>query len=456
MTLALLITAVTGAWAEGLSETITTATQNKYTYTGEHFKIECGVCTGDGCWLGYVGNYSVTITPLADEKITKVEMVVGKVSGTIVSSTGTISGSNSVGSTLTLNDVDATTITLSRSGGGKYEYAALKSFTIYYEKPLATLAADGLSATMTMPASDVTVTYELVRDIATGVKALVNNGAECIYVTKVEDKFVPKEAITYKLTDVLDQNNQFDLVEGTDYEKVGMHILDGYTWKDVTDESDLKPGTYEIIFKGLGKYDGNVYSQEFLLSNGYELTIAAGEYATFYHNEALYVEDEDAVLYTIASVTDTEAVLSDAIEVAPAETPLLVYNKSEQAKTFLLIPTAEPDLALTVADAFKGTLDAKKFSKDDMEAAVYYVCTGKAFAPVKSAGTIAANRCWLEISMAAPSNARKIVHGDATKITNTDRTDLTDGDLYDLNGRKVLNPTKKGIYIKNGKKVVIK
>jgi arabinan endo-1,5-alpha-L-arabinosidase len=28
------------------------------------------------------------------------------------------------------------------------------------------------------------------------------------------------------------------------------------------------------------------------------------------------------------------------------------------------------------------------------------------------------------------------------------------GDLYDLSGRKVNNPTKKGIYLMNGKKVI--
>lgn len=237
----------------------------------------------------------------------------------------------------------------------------------------------------------------------------------------------------------------------------GIQKLDGEDWVDAT---ELGVGTYRLVIAGKGNYDGTIYTAAIELYQGYEVTIPAGEYITYYRDEPLKLDDADKEsieLYTVSSVTATEAVLSDPFDAAPANTPLLVYNKNtEEAKTILLIPCNEPDLALTVADAFKGTLDAKVFSKDDMEAANYYVCTGKAFAPVKSAGTIAANRCWLEISTAAPSNARKIVHGDATKITNTDRTDLTDGDLYDLNGRKVLTPTKKGIYIKNGKKVVIK
>ena len=318
-------------------------------------------------------------------------------------------------------------------------------------------------ATFAMPAFDATAEYELVRDIATGVKALVNNGAERIYVTKVEDKFVPKEEITYKLTDVLDQNNQFDLVEGTDYKKVGLHILDGDSWKDVTDESDLKPGTYEMIFVGLGKYDGDVYSQEFMVSNGYELIIAAGEYATFYHNEKLSIEDSDAEIYTIASVNTTEAVLSEKMTVAPSETPLLVYNAGTEKKTFLLMPTDDEASQVFVTSEFRGTLAAKDMpaSSSTMD---YYVCTGKAFDWVRDAGQIAANRCWLQIgSGAQPAAARAFSRGITRGIGGIEGTtgiDAIDNDesagegYYDLQGRKVANPTRGGIYIHNGKKVI--
>ena len=290
MTLALLITAATGAWAEDLSETITTTTQNKYTYTGEHFKIECGVCTGDGCWLGYVGNYSVTITPLADEKITKVEMVVGKVSGTIVSSTGTISGSNSVGSTLTLNDVDATTITLSRSGGGKYDYAALKSFTIYYEKPLATLAADGLSATMTMPASDVTVTYELVRDMQDEANPVAFSGLPSsgnIVVKKGDDgKYQPAEALTIQLIDPLAAAEAQNIIaaDGITVKVLvgaenGQGAIDYDQDNPITLEAflaDMTPGYYWIKAEPTDEnspYDGTVYSSQFTVVEQYDLTV---------------------------------------------------------------------------------------------------------------------------------------------------------------------------------------
>jgi hypothetical protein len=59
------------------------------------------------------------------------------------------------------------------------------------------------------------------------------------------------------------------------------------------------------------------------------------------------------------------------------------------------------------------------------------------------------------------SNARSItlnIDGESTGITTTDFTDSTDkaGAVYDLQGRKVDNAATKGVYIQNGRKVVVK
>ena len=69
-------------------------------------------------------------------------------------------------------------------------------------------------------------------------------------------------------------------------------------------------------------------------------------------------------------------------------------------------------------------------------------------------GTLAAGKAYLVI----PSAARELTidFGDATGIENIiNAVEQNDGVVYDLQGRRVANPTK-GIYIVNGKKVVIK
>jgi hypothetical protein len=193
---------------------------------------------------------------------------------------------------------------------------------------------------------------------------------------------------------------------------------------------------------------------------GYEITVGPGEYATFFKEVALYVEDEDAELYTITSVTDTEAVLSDKLEVVAANTPMLVYNKGEETKTFLLIPTEDQADEVTAADEFKGTLEAKQMPAST-EGDDYYVCTGNAFVWVMSEGTIGANKCWLEIiaqAAGARANTRSITGGGETTGMKNLTPALSEGEgvWYDLQGRKVEKPNRKGIYVKDGRKVILR
>ena len=192
---------------------------------------------------------------------------------------------------------------------------------------------------------------------------------------------------------------------------------------------------------------------------GFEITVGPGEYATFYKEEALLVEDDDAELYTITSVTDTEAVLSDKLNVVAANTPMLVYNKGAETKTFLLIPTEDQADQVNVADEFKGTLEAQEMPAST-EGNDYYVCTGKEFVWVMNEGRIGANRCWLEIiaqAAGARANTRSITGGgETTSMKAVDSGELTGDSYYDLQGRKVEKPNRKGIYVKDGRKVIVR
>lgn len=194
-------------------------------------------------------------------------------------------------------------------------------------------------------------------------------------------------------------------------------------------------------------------------AHGYEVTVAPGEYATLYSDMAVATEDADAELYTISSVTDTEAVLSEAIKVAPKETPLLVYNKGTEAKTFLLMPTEDEADNVTPAKEFKGTLTAGQIAASTTNVN-NFALNGKQFVWVKYAINIGANKCWLQIGeqpAATRAMTRSIVGGgDATGINAIEHGTLDNEDYYDLQGRKVAKPNRKGIYIHNGQKVVLK
>ena len=194
----------------------------------------------------------------------------------------------------------------------------------------------------------------------------------------------------------------------------------------------------------------------------YGVSVPAGGYATFYIDDAVTLDpasiEAGAEMFTVTAATE-DAVTISSLDAADSNTPLIVYNGGEKKATVKLIPGAAPDEMTTVADEFKGTLEDKTFETADMEQANHYVLNNNNFVWVRDAGTIQANKCWLEFDTgveAAP--LLKIVrNGDATGISTLKHVTLDAATLYDLQGRKLNGtPSKAGIYIQNGKKIVIK
>ena len=324
-------------------------------------------------------------------------------------------------------------------------------------------------ASFEMPTYDVDVDYELVRDMSVQMQAQVGDdpAKEPRYRVQLNgESWVPAD-MNYEQVRALFSVN--DLIEkqalGMQNYLVNIYAVDaeGQPTGNAMDFQTFTfaPGRYCVTATGLlgGAYDGTTApSNIFQLFEGYEVELAAGEYATYYCADAVEVEGEDAELYTIANVTESEAQLSEAIKVAPKETPLLVYNKSEESKTFLLIPTAATADEVSVAKEFKGTLVEMEMPASSATVD-YYVCTGSAFMWVRDAGVIAANRCWLQIGeqpAASRAKTRSIVGGgDTTSLRGVNSEVVNSEDYYDLQGRKVAKPTRGGIYIHNGKKVII-
>ena len=190
---------------------------------------------------------------------------------------------------------------------------------------------------------------------------------------------------------------------------------------------------------------------------GFPVTVASGEYVTYYSDMALTLEpsETEAKLYTISAV-GTETATATEITSANAEMPFLIYNGAAAEKTIILIPT-DATTNQAVAPEFKGTLTGGTIAASTSTKS-NYALNGKQFVWVKEALPVAANKCWLEISNSAnAAPAMTIVFGEVTGIGVIDNGQRTSGDWYDLNGRKLQGrPTKKGVYINNGRKVVIK
>ncbi len=318
---------------------------------------------------------------------------------------------------------------------------------------------DKTEASFEMPTSDVTATYTIKRDMSVDVAGEM---ADRIRIKKDGNDYQAVDATQMNpvVKDNLETNSPVTLTVTTDY-TLQLQKQSETNADEWTDATALSVGNFRYKITGAGNYSGICYSEEFALFEGYEIKVAAGEYATFYKDEPLYADTEtsaDAVLYTVSSVSADKAVLSSAITTAPSLTPLLVFNSSEETKTFLLIPAdAEPNLALTVAPEFVGTLEATTIAAST-EALNNYALNGKQFVWVMNAIPVAANKCWLQIpNSEVTARNISIVFGDATGISHETYKSYETYDCYDLSGRKLNGmPTKKGVYIMNGRKVVVK
>ena len=239
---------------------------------------------------------------------------------------------------------------------------------------------------------------------------------------------------------------------------------------------DLAPGMQFVDLEG-----GATANNGFNVRATYKdinLTIGSKRFATFYAATNFKLADNtpDGVgIYTITKINDTDGKHTSATatqlgSVIANNTPMLVYNGTDAQQTVTLQASTAAATATTVKpiDEFKGTFVDRAFTDADMAAADYYALSGgKAFAPVKGSGTLGANKCWLQFDKQQTGNAPASLmivfeDGDLTEVNEViGFNEVNDDTIYDLSGRKVgssfnvqRSTLKKGVYIKNGQKVV--
>ena len=173
--------------------------------------------------------------------------------------------------------------------------------------------------------------------------------------------------------------------------------------------------------------------------------------STYYNPNEDFNLPEGYVGYIITGINGTE-VLTTRVSYIPKGVAVLVEKGTSSENATDEVPN--PDLL-----PLKGTLEPKDVTS--ITGGTVYVLYNGEF--VKStSGTIPGKRCYLLIdtSVAAGTRSFSIDHGDGS--TGIDSALVYDNDekagdkWHDLQGRSIEKPTRAGLYIKNGKKVVIK
>lgn len=256
------------------------------------------------------------------------------------------------------------------------------------------------------------------------------------------------------------------------YESITVTVADAtYTGEAVEPEVTVKDGTTDITELMIISYDNNVEvgnnatvtivpnndlevnfyvgsrTKTFsivtrTLEIGKDVNFASGQkWASFYTTTEDLLLPEGVMAYIVTGVS-TETVTVKAINYVPKNVPVLIEKES----------TTTTDNTSAEGNLLQGTSESTAVS--GIEGNVYVLYNG-GFTRTTT-GAIPARRAYLVLEQAV--NARlSIVEGEATDITSVGYDSVaTDGSTYDMQGRKVESLSKKGLYIKNGRKVVIK
>ena len=153
--------------------------------------------------------------------------------------------------------------------------------------PTVTIDNTKVTASFTMPASDLTVNYTLVRDLTKQVSFTFDGmpNDKTIVVKKGDDgNYQPATTLTIKLIDELITNGNQDII-GADGLTIKVFVREaneqnGFTLKDPKPLAEflanMQPGNYVIKAQPKGAnspYDGNLNSAPFTVAEKYDLLV---------------------------------------------------------------------------------------------------------------------------------------------------------------------------------------
>lgn len=185
-----------------------------------------------------------------------------------------------------------------------------------------------------------------------------------------------------------------------------------------------------------------------------EITVTSVSYATYVSSLPLDYTDTDIKAYTAKVNTSTGVVTLSQINKVPANTPVVLYKDGGATEN---VPVCfsdtdtpeESDLVAGTGEAI-ATTDGTNYN--------YILNNVSGIGFYKAAGqTVATNRAYLHTTYNVAAAARMVMvfADEAAGITNNLRETADTNRYFDLQGRSVAQP-KSGLYIVNGKKVIIK
>ena len=178
-----------------------------------------------------------------------------------------------------------------------------------------------------------------------------------------------------------------------------------------------------------------------------------GNYWATFYSDASYTADENTTVYTAKVSSDQSKVVLNEVsdKTVPAGNAVVLKSNAATATMTCAVGAtgtlADNDLRGSATDT--ATPDNTYMLVKGSNGVGFYHWTG---------ATIPAYRGYLMLSSSAAAREFMGITTDddsPTAITTTTQTSKDDGYIYDLTGRRLSTTPRRGIYMKNGKKIVI-
>ena len=243
---------------------------------------------------------------------------------------------------------------------------------------------------------------------------------------------------------------------------------DGSNWTDIATLTSMTQNSWkkfegDIAAKGYTNvyvrlyYNGSTAKRavdDIVLTEYVPLTITCtGGLASFSYSKALDFTGSEATAYIIKSTSENYATLTQVTKV-PANTGIIVTGTKDETYN---IPVTNAETDDVTGNLLKATsTGAKAVEKDE----AYGLSKTDGLFHLLNAGTIPVNKAYLVADevfpTSTPAPSLMFNFGETTGISRIDNGELRmENGVYNLAGQRVAKPTK-GLYIVNGRKVVIK